>query len=544
MGIGKGHHLYLIDGSAYIFRAYHALPPLTRTSDGLPVGAVAGFCGMLHKMVSGFGTKGPTHLAVIFDASAHSFRNEMFDNYKANRSEPPDDLIPQFALVRDAVRAWSLPCIEMEGFEADDLIATYAAQARDAGAEVTIVSSDKDLMQLVGPGIEMLDPMKNLTIGPDDVFAKFGVFPDKMIDVQALAGDSVDNIPGAPGIGVKTAAQLIGEYGDLDTLLARADEIKQPKRRQTLIEHAGQIRLSRDLVTLKQDVPVEHGAGRVRAPPARQGQAAGLSRRDGVPHADRPRRAIARRHARPCARPIWRAPPAHAERPARGLDAPAPSATCAPMHATPYATIRDADALATLVAAAYETGTLALHVAADGPDPMQAGICGIALAPAPGQAAYVPVSHAAGETDLLGSGRAPDQLGLDTVLGVLAPVLADPSILKVGHDVKHAAKLLARQGVALAPADDAMLLSYAVESGLGGHTLTELAERHLNHRPPAIEELTGTGRAAIAFDRVALDRAAPFAAEQADLALRLWTRLRPALARDRFPPSTTRSSAR
>src|SRR5690606_4450186 len=229
-----------------------------RPSDGLPVGAVAGFCGMLHKMMTGFGTKGPTHLAVIFDFSALSFRNEMFDAYKANRTEPPDDLRPQFRLVREAVRAWDLPCVEMEGYEADDLIATYACQARDMGAAVTIVSSDKDLMQLVGDGIDMLDPMKNVTIGPDEVRAKFGVGPDRVIDVQALAGDSIDNVPGAPGIGVKTAAQLIGEYGDLDTLLERAEEIKQPKRRQTLVENADQIRLSRKLVTLKKDVPVQH----------------------------------------------------------------------------------------------------------------------------------------------------------------------------------------------------------------------------------------------------------------------------------------------
>ncbi|HLS18549.1 MAG TPA: 5'-3' exonuclease H3TH domain-containing protein, partial [Paracoccaceae bacterium] len=238
MTIGKGHHLYLIDGSAYIFRAYHALPPLTRPSDGLPVGAVAGFSAMLHKMMTGFGTKGPTHLAVIFDYSGESFRNELYPEYKANRPEPPQDLRPQFPLIRDAVRAFGLPCIEMEGYEADDLIATYAVQARDLGATVTIVSSDKDMMQLVGDGIDMLDPMKNTEIGPEEVEARFGVGPEHVIDVQALAGDSTDNVPGAPGIGVKTAALLINEYGDLDTLLASAEEIRQPKRRQTLIEKA------------------------------------------------------------------------------------------------------------------------------------------------------------------------------------------------------------------------------------------------------------------------------------------------------------------
>jgi DNA polymerase-1 len=530
MGIGKGHHLYLIDGSAYIFRAYHALPPLTRASDGLPVGAVAGFCGMLHKMVAGFGTKGPTHLAVIFDASAHSFRNAMFDGYKANRSEPPDDLRPQFALVRDAVRAWNLPCIEMEGFEADDLIATYAAQARDTGAQVTIVSSDKDLMQLIGPGIEMLDPMKSATIGPDEVFAKFGVQPARMIDVQALAGDSVDNIPGAPGIGVKTAAQLLAEYGDLDTLLARAGEIRQPKRRQTLIEHADQIRLSRELVTLRTDVPVETPLDAFELhPPDKDTLLAFLVAMEFRTLTDRIASALG---AAPPVRAARAAPPAHADRPEGWR--PGAVRAMPPMHAAPYGLVCDADALGALIAAAYETGTLALQVAADGPDPMQAGICGIALAPAPGQAAYVPVAHRSGETDLLGSGPVPGQLALDAVLAALGPVLADPSILKIGHDVKHAAKLLACRAIALAPADDAMLLSYAIESGLGGHSLTELAERHLGHRPPGLEELTGTGKAAIPFDRVALDRAAPFAAERADLAHRLWTTLRPRLAADRL----------
>ncbi|MEM1164130.1 MAG: 5'-3' exonuclease H3TH domain-containing protein, partial [Pseudomonadota bacterium] len=256
--VDKNSHVYLIDGSGYIFRAYHALPPLTRKSDGLPIGAVSGFCNMLHRLVTGAGTKGATHFAVIFDYSSKSFRNQIYDDYKANRPPPPEDLVPQFPLIRDATRAFGLPCIEMEGYEADDLIATYAVQADKAGANVTIVSSDKDLMQLVGGGVGMLDPMKNTDIGPDEVVAKFGVGPDRVIDVQSLAGDSVDNVPGAPGIGIKTAARLITEYGDLDTLLERAEEIKQPKRRQTLIEKADQIRISRDLVTLKQDVPVEH----------------------------------------------------------------------------------------------------------------------------------------------------------------------------------------------------------------------------------------------------------------------------------------------
>ncbi|MEM6421204.1 MAG: 5'-3' exonuclease H3TH domain-containing protein, partial [Pseudomonadota bacterium] len=262
MPLAKGDHLYLVDGSGYIFRAYHVMPPLTRRSDGLPVGAVAGFCNMIHRMMQGLratGDDGPTHMAVIFDYSSESFRNQLYDQYKAHRPPPPEDLKPQFPLIRDATRAFGLPCIEMAGYEADDLIATYAVQARAAGAKVTIVSSDKDLAQLVGGGVVLFDPMKEVTYGTEEIEARYGVLPQKMIDYQALVGDSVDNVPGAPGIGAKTAAALLAEYGTLDDLLARAGEIKQKKRRETLTDFADQIRLSRELVTLKQDVPVEEG---------------------------------------------------------------------------------------------------------------------------------------------------------------------------------------------------------------------------------------------------------------------------------------------
>ncbi|MEO0960073.1 MAG: 5'-3' exonuclease H3TH domain-containing protein, partial [Pseudomonadota bacterium] len=244
MGLAKGDHLYLVDGSGYIFRAYHVMPPLTRRSDGLPVGAVAGFCNMLHRFVQGLSKDAPTHLAVIFDYSSKSFRNDFYPDYKAHRPDPPEDLKPQFPLIRDATRAFSLPCIEREGYEADDIIATYAEEARAVGARCTIVSSDKDLAQLVGGGIVLFDPMKETTMDVEEVEAKYGVGPEKMVDIQALAGDSVDNVPGAPGIGLKTAATLLQDYGDLDTLLARAEEIKQPKRRQTLIDFADQIRVS------------------------------------------------------------------------------------------------------------------------------------------------------------------------------------------------------------------------------------------------------------------------------------------------------------
>ena len=287
----KGSHVYLIDGSGYIFRAFHALPPLTRPSDGLPVGAVHGFCAMLWKLLQDARKgSGPTHLAVIFDASEKTFRNEIYKDYKAHRPPAPEELVPQFPLIRDAVKAFNIACIEQNGFEADDLIATYAKQVVAAGGDTTIVSSDKDLMQLIQPGIVMLDTMKNRTIGPDEVRERFGVPPNKVVDVQALAGDSTDNIPGVPGIGVKTAAELINEYGDLETLLARAGEIKQPKRRERLTEFAMQARLSLDLVTLKQDVPVTVPVEQLGVRDAEPDDAAGLPARDGVRDADQAHR--------------------------------------------------------------------------------------------------------------------------------------------------------------------------------------------------------------------------------------------------------------
>ncbi|MEM6906730.1 MAG: 5'-3' exonuclease H3TH domain-containing protein, partial [Pseudomonadota bacterium] len=403
MGLSKGDHLYLIDGSAFIFRAYHALPPLTRKSDGLPVGAVSGFCNMLHKMVGGFGTKGPTHLAVIFDYSSESFRNELYSEYKANRPPPPEDLRPQFPLIRDATRAFGLPSIEMAGWEADDLIATYAVQAAEAGAEVTIVSSDKDLMQLIGPGVVMLDPMKNETIGPEEVEKKFGVGPDRVIDVQALAGDSVDNVPGAPGIGVKTAAQLIGEFGDLETLLDRAEEIKQPKRRQTLIDKADQIRLSRDLVTLAKDVPVEvplteFGLGEPDPEPL----LAFLTLMEFRTLTNRIAEALG------------------AEVPVTEAEAPPPAAAdgTAPgaerdwgeIDPKGYTLIRDLDVLKGWAAEATASGLLCIDLETNSLDEMVAEIAGFALALTPGRAAYLPVAHVEGDGDLLGAAtRAPDQ---------------------------------------------------------------------------------------------------------------------------------------
>ena len=522
----KGDHLYLVDGSGYIFRAFHALPPLTRKSDGVPIGAVSGFCNMLHRLVVGAGTRGATHLAVIFDHSSKTFRNEIYSAYKANRPPPPEDLVPQFPLIRDATRAFSLPCIEMAGFEADDLIATYAELAHADGARVTIYSSDKDLMQLVRPGVDMVDPMKNAEIGPEEVEKKFGVSPDKVVDVQALAGDSVDNVPGAPGIGIKTAATLINDFGDLDSLLERAAEIKQPKRRQTLIDHADQIRISRDLVQLKRDVPVEVGMETfsLDAPdPARL--LAFLSEMEFRTLTNRVAEALG------ATAPAIEAPAAEAP-----VSDTAPGAVRVLPDMAPdrYVTVKDLAALEALIAEAYETGVLCVDLETTSLDEMVAEIVGFALAPSAGTAAYVPVGHVVGEGDLLGGRVRVDwQLDLDAVLEVLRPVLADASILKVGQNLKYDLKVLARYETPVAPIDDTMLMSYALDSGMGGHGMDELAERHLGHKCQSIKELIGSGRSQITFDQVAVDKAAHYAAEDADITLRLWHRLRPRLAAER-----------
>ncbi|MFK7945095.1 MAG: DNA polymerase I [Paracoccaceae bacterium] len=538
-GLGKGDHLYLIDGSAYIFRAYHALPPLTRKSDGLPIGAVSGFCNMLHRLVIGAGTEGATHPAVLLDYSSKSFRNDLYDQYKANRPPPPEDLVPQFPLIRDATRAFGLPCIEMEGYEADDLIATYSVQAAKAGAAVTIVSSDKDLMQLVGDGVVMLDPMKNAEIDMAGVEAKFGVGPDRVIDVQALAGDSVDNVPGAPGIGIKTAALLINEYGDLDTLLARAEEIKQPKRRQSLVDNADLIRISRDLVTLKTDVPVEVGMTEFGLeapdPDLLLSFLAGMEFRTltnriaeamGV---DAPVVASGDSLG-----PGGASSPTDPDRRPEATGEPGTEAVVPDLDSTGYMTIRTGDTLHALVAEAYETGVLCVDLETNSLNEMVAEIAGFALSPRAGMAAYVPVAHVSGEGDLLGAAeRVEGQMTLDEVLKALRPVLADQSILKIGQNLKYDLKVLARYDTSVTPIDDTMLMSYALDSGMGGHGMDELSERHLGHKAISIKELIGTGKSAITFDRVDIDKATPYAAEDADVTLRLWNRLRPRLAAEK-----------
>ena len=526
MAFGKGHHLHLIDGSGFIFRAFHALPPLTRKSDGLPVGAVAGFCNMIYKMVEdNAGPNAPTHVAVIFDHKGKTFRSAIYDDYKANRPPAPEDLVPQFPLIRDATRAFNLPSIELEGYEADDIIATYATQARAAGGRVTIISSDKDLMQLVGGGVEMLDGMKNRRIGVEEVEEKFGVQPERVIDVQSLAGDSVDNIPGAPGIGIKTAALLIQEYGDLDNLLAHAEEIKQPKRRQTLIEKADQIRMSRELVTLKIDTPVVESIDEfeVNDPVAEDVLAFTAAMEF---------RTLTTRMAAK----LGVEPPAIAEPANTGASSPAgggadTSALTAPIDHSKYETVRDSAALQLWIDAAYARGWVAVDTETTGLDEMVADLVGVSLSVEPGSACYIPLAHVAGVDDLFGGAELADgQMNKSLALAMLKPMLEDPSILKIGQNMKYDAKIFKRNDISIAPIDDTMLLSYALNGGLHRHGMDLLSERYLNHTPIPIKSLLGVGKSAITFDRVPIDDASPYAAEDADVTLRLWKMLKPRLS--------------
>ncbi|WP_299889338.1 DNA polymerase I [uncultured Ruegeria sp.] len=516
---GKGCHLHLIDGSAFIFRAYHALPPLTRKSDGLPIGAVSGFCNMLQKYVDdNAGPDAPTHVAVIFDKGSHTFRNDMYDLYKANREAMPEDLRPQMPLTREATKAFNIACKELEGYEADDIIATLAVQAREAGGRVTIVSSDKDLMQLVGDGVEMLDAMKNKRIDRDGVIEKFGVGPERVVDVQALAGDSVDNVPGAPGIGIKTAALLINEYGDLESLLDRAEEIKQPKRRQTLIEKRDQIELSKRLVQLDEQTPLDFNL-------------ADLEVKDPDPEtllgflAEMEFRTLTKRIADKLG----------AEAPVI-VDAPAPAVEEAEVEAIPfdaskYECVRDAAALQKWIDQAYERGWVAVDTETTGLNEMIADLVGISLCIEPGEACYIPLIHReSASDDLFGSDAlAEGQMPVDEALSLLKPMFEDPSILKIGQNMKYDAKIFARYGVNVAPVDDTMLMSYAMHGGEHGHGMDTLSERYLSHTPIPIKPLLGSGKSAITFDKVPIDEATAYAAEDADITLRLWQLFKPQL---------------
>ena len=526
MSFGKGCHLHLIDGSAFIFRAYHALPPLTRKSDGAPIGAVSGFCNMLHRYVEGnTGPDAPTHVAVIFDKGSHTFRNDLYDLYKANREAMPEDLRPQMPLTREATKAFNIACEEIEGYEADDIIATLSCQAREAGGRVTIISSDKDLMQLVGDGVEMLDAMKNTRIGVEGVEAKFGVGPDRVVDVQALAGDSVDNVPGAPGIGIKTAALLINEFGDLETLLDRAEEIKQPKRRQTLIEKREQIELSKKLVTLDCNTPLDFTLD-------------DLEVKDPDPDVLLP--FLAKMEFRSLTKRIADRLGAEApeidDTPQPGAEAPEEAAPDAPpIDPDTYETVTDAEALARWIDRIRERGYVAVDTETTGLDEMVVDLVGICLCVDAGTACYIPLAHKAeGESGgLFGNDDvAPGQMAMAEALDLLKPVLEDDSILKIGQNMKYDAKILRRYGIRVAPFDDTMLISYALHAGLHGHGMDALSDRYLGHTPIPIKEIIGTGKGQITFDRVPIDKATRYAAEDADITLRLWQTLKPRLHRE------------
>jgi DNA polymerase-1 len=533
LSLKKGDHLYLVDGSGYLFRAYHALPPLTRKSDGLPIGAVSGYCNMLWKLLEDMKAgDAPSHLAVIFDASERTFRNEIYKEYKAHRPPAPEDLIPQFPLVREATRAFGVSCIEMAGYEADDLIATYARMAREAGARCTIVSSDKDLMQLVVDGqVELFDTMKNKRIASAEVMEKFGVGPDKVVQVQALAGDSTDNVPGVRGIGIKTAAELIGQYGDVETLLKRAGEIKQNKRRETILENAENARISLKLVTLEDNVPIKEVPDEfaVHEPEAKEllgflkaMEFSAISKRVAAHFEVEDLDAIVSDRA------VANVPVPKIALPEAAPQAPADDAAIrAPIDHNSYVTVTTTKELEQWVTRARAKGVVCVDTESTSLDPMQAVLCGIALAVTPGEACYVPCGHRPG--DVLALGGEIVQMREADVLAILKPLLEDPAVLKVGQNLKYDALMFLQRGIRLNPIDDTMLMSYVLEGGLHGHGMDELSELHLSHTPIAFSEVAGKGKDKVAFDCVPVAEATRYSAEDADVTLRLHLLLKPKL---------------
>ena len=476
---------------------------------------------MLQRYVeNNIGPDAPTHVAVIFDHSGKTFRNDMYDLYKANRSATPEDLIPQFPLTRTATRAFNVACKEVEGFEADDIIATLACRAREAGGACTIISSDKDLMQLVGGGVVMLDAMKNKVIDYDGVVEKFGVAPERVVDVQALAGDSVDNVPGAPGIGIKTAALLINEYGSLEELLDRAGEIKQPKRRESLVDNRAQIELSKQLVQLECNMELDFSIEDLEVRDPDPQELLGFV-------AQMEFRTLSKR----LAEKLGVQAPVIAEPEVQQSAVEAPEAAAVPFDAEKYETITDAAGLQTWIDRIYARGYVAVDTETTGLNEMRADLVGVSLCVQAGEAAYLPLTHRAGQSDdLFGTDAlAEGQMDQDTALAMLKPLLEDSTILKIGQNMKYDAKILARVGIQVAPIDDTMLMSYAQNGGLHNHGMDLLSERYLDHAPISIKTLLGSGKSAITFDRVPIDEASRYAAEDADITLRLWHYLKPRL---------------
>ncbi len=571
--MSKLKHLFLIDGSGFIFRAFHALPVAGFTrSDGTPTNAVFGFTNMLLTTVEDIQSRngGGCAVAVIFDAARKTFRNDIYPEYKANRDAPPPELIPQFDIIKDTPRAFNLPSLQMPGFEADDLIATYARQAVEQNLHVTIISSDKDLMQLVGGSVLMFDPMKNREIGPDQVREKFGVGPDRVVDVQALAGDPSDNVPGVPGIGVKTAAQLINEYGDLDTLLARAGEIKQPKRRETLLNNAEKARISRELVTLRDDVPLEEPLETLAFHPLEPGKLLAFLRQQEF---NRIITRVERSYGRgkgdenseseseptPEKEPAPTSGKGASEKETPAAATPPEKKTASTNTARDYVLVRDEAALKDWIARATEAGQVAVDTETTSLNPMTAELVGVSLAIEPGAACYVPLAHRqaatqgslnlglgdddgdGGKNDKSGGtggiggkdgedGLVAEQIPRDRALALLAPLLEDPSVLKIGHNLKYDQAVLATYGVTVTPVDDTMLLSYVLECGLHGHGMDELAELELGLTTTKFKEVAGSGKSQITFDLVPLETARNYAAEDADVTLQLHRAFKPRLA--------------
>ena len=503
--------IYLVDGSAYIFRAYHALPPLTNP-EGVVVNAVLGFTNMMVKLLNEM--EAP-YIAVIFDAARKNFRNEIYSDYKAHRPPAPDDLVPQFTLIRDCVTAFGMEPIEMEGFEADDLIATYARIASEQGRKVTIVSSDKDLMQLVTDNVSMFDPMKGKLLGIDDVIEKFGVRPDRVVDVQALAGDSVDNVPGVPGIGVKTAAQLINEYGDLETLLSRADEIKQPKRRQTLIDNADFARISMKLVSLDTHVDVPYDLDDLKAHDTNTETLSHFLNTHGFNSA---------------LKRLGHKPSATSESDnATSSQSDYPSITD-----NTYTLIEDVKTLRKWCDEAKRTGILSFDTETTSITPARAELVGISISCEVGKAAYIPLNHKSEAVDLLGGGEDIRQIPMMEAIDILKPYLEDESILKIAQNAKYDWQILNAHGIDVHPIDDTMMISYVLEAGMHGHGMDELSQIYFNHKPIPFKDVAGTGKSQITFDYVPLDKALDYAAEDADITLRLWHELKPKLEQSRL----------
>ncbi|MFL2812834.1 MAG: DNA polymerase I [Paracoccaceae bacterium] len=534
------NNIYLIDGSGFIFRAYYALPALTR-SDGLPVGAISGFCNMIYKLLtskSNDAILSPTHVAVIFDHKGPTFRSKIYPNYKMNRTEPPIDLIPQFELIREATKAFGLACIEMEGYEADDIIATYAKLALERNWEATIISSDKDLMQLVSKNIIMWDTMKNKKIGEEEVFEKFGVYPSLVIDVQALAGDSIDNIPGASGIGIKTASLLINQFGSLNTLLEKANEIKQPKRREVLINERDKILISKNLVTLKKDVPLKENLENLNITSfnpisllsfTKKMEFRTLSERikkdyeilDEIPKTKEENLQINEEDFIDQKNVIE-------------FDNYDSYSDNLMSNFGNYETIDTKEKLEDWLEKIYNIYYFAIDLETSSLDDVDANLVGISLALEKGIACYIPVGHISGVNDTEKDiQNIKDQLPLNYVIDKLRPILEDPSILKIGQNIKFDYKILLKYSVTLCSFEDTMLMSYSLNAGLHRHNLDSLSERFLNHNPLKIESLIGTGKNKKIFSEIPIELATKYAAEDADITFRLWKIFRPMLSEKR-----------